>query len=211
MATIKTDPQTTKNIIKDITTTQLCSYQLGHKYKLSKITIDRIGREHLGTDIYSRREKLVFASLSKQITELRSKNYTMSAIAEYLGISKSSIFAISQKIDHEAGLSSVVGENEVQLISIESNAVESAGTPAKITSAPVKREEAPITSDDFSKEPYHRWYPQRKSRYSNSHRANHRRQPGYIKIQFKDIQITFNPSQPEAEDVVTRILRGINS
>ena len=42
MATIKTDPQTTKNIIKDITTTQLCSYQLGHKYKLSKITIDRI-------------------------------------------------------------------------------------------------------------------------------------------------------------------------
>ena len=131
MATIKTDPQTTKNIIKDITTTQLCSYQLGHKYKLSKITIDRIGREHLGTDIYSRREKLVFASLSKQISELRSKNYTMSAIAEYLGISKSSIFAISQKIDHEAGLSSVVGENEVQLISIESNAVESAGTPAK--------------------------------------------------------------------------------
>lgn len=44
MATIKTDPQTTKNIItqniiKDITTTQLCSYQIGHKYKLSKITI----------------------------------------------------------------------------------------------------------------------------------------------------------------------------
>ena len=106
---------------------------------------------------------------------------------------------------------SVVGENEVQLISIESNAVESAGTPAKITSAPVKREEAPITSDDFSKEPYHRWYPQRKSRYSNSPRDNHRRQPGYIKIQFNDIQITFNPSQPEAEDVVTRILRGINS
>ena len=103
MAMIKTDPQTTKNIIKDITTTQLCSYQLGHKYKLSKITIDRIGREHLGTDIYSRREKLVFASLSKQITELRSKNYTMSAIAEYLGISKSSIFAISQKIDHKVG------------------------------------------------------------------------------------------------------------
>ena len=58
MATIKTDPQTTKNIIKDITTTQLCSYQLGHKYKLGKITIDRIGREQLGTDIYSRSESL---------------------------------------------------------------------------------------------------------------------------------------------------------
>ena len=116
-----------------------------------------------------------------------------------------------RRLTIKLGVSSVVSENEVQFIFLESNAVESAGTPAKITSAPVKREEAPITSDDFSKEPYHRWYPQRKSRYSNSPRDNHRRQPGYIKIQFKDIQITFNPSQPEAEDVVTRILRGINS
>ena len=56
MATIKIDPQTTREIIKDITTSTLSAYQLGHKYKLSKMTIDRIGREHLGTDIYSRRE-----------------------------------------------------------------------------------------------------------------------------------------------------------
>ena len=47
MATIKIDPLTTREIIKDITTSTLSAYQLGHKYKLSKITIDRIGREHL--------------------------------------------------------------------------------------------------------------------------------------------------------------------
>ena len=66
MSTIKIDPQTTKENIKDITTSTLSAYQLGHKYKLSKMTIDRIGREHLGTDIYSRREKFGFASLCAQ-------------------------------------------------------------------------------------------------------------------------------------------------
>ena len=154
---------------------------------------------------------LVRITPSISIAELRSKNYTMSSIAEYLGVSKSSIFTICQKIDHEAELKSTVSENEVQFISIESNAVKSAEPPAKIPSTPVKSVDAPITSDDFTNDSYHCWYPQRKSRYSNRPRDNHRRLPGYIKIQFKDIQITFNPSQPEAEDVVTRILCGINS
>lgn len=92
MATIKIDPQTTREIIKDITTSTLSAYQLGHKYKLSKMTIDRIGREHLGTDIYSRREKLAFASLCALIKDFRDRNYSLTSIADQLGISKSSIF-----------------------------------------------------------------------------------------------------------------------
>ena len=54
MAAILVDPQTTKSIIKDFTTTQQSSFQLGHKYKLNKMTIDRIGRDHLGVEIYSK-------------------------------------------------------------------------------------------------------------------------------------------------------------
>lgn len=120
MATIKIDPQTTKEIIKDITTSKLSAYQLGHKYKLSKMTIDRIGREHLGTDIYSRREHLAFASLCTQITELRSRNYSLTAIAEQLGIPKSSIFEISKKIMAQTfDKVASADNNEVQVFSIE--------------------------------------------------------------------------------------------
>lgn len=211
MATIKTDPQTTKNIIKDITTTQLCSYQLGHKYKLGKITIDRIGREHLGTEIYSRRERLAFDSMCKQIIELRFKSLTMSAIAEYLGISKSSIFTICQKIDRETEKKSAVADNEVQIISIASKTDEAVNAPSKLPSAPII-DDAHVKSESLTREPYHRWTTQRNHRYSNRIRGdyNHRNN-GYIKIQFKDIQITFNPAQPEAEEVITRILSGINS
>lgn len=160
IATIKTDPLTKKNIIKDITTTQLCSYQLGHKYKLSKITIDRIGREHLGTEIYSRRESTAFASMNKQITELRSKSYTMSAIAEDLGVSKSNIFTICQKIDREREneKKSAVVDNEVQFISIESKAKEAVKTNSKLPSAPVI-DDAPVKSESLTREPYHRWTP----------------------------------------------------
>lgn len=77
MATIKIDPQITREIIKDITTAKLSANQLVHKYKLSKMRIDRISREHLGTDIYSRREKLAFASLCSQIKELRDRNFVL--------------------------------------------------------------------------------------------------------------------------------------
>lgn len=38
MATIKIDPQKNREIIKDITTSTLSAYQLGQKYKLSKMT-----------------------------------------------------------------------------------------------------------------------------------------------------------------------------
>ena len=51
--------------------------------------------------------------MSNQIKELRSENYTMSAIAEYLGSSKSSIFAICQKLDREAEKTIAVSDNEV--------------------------------------------------------------------------------------------------
>lgn len=211
MATIKIDPQTTKNIIKDITTTQFSSYQLGHKYKLSKITIDRIGREHLGKDIYSRREKLAFANLRKQILELRSRDHTMSSIAENLGISKSSIFVICKNIDRGAEHNSTVSD-EVQVISIESKENRTSELPAKITSAPVTRKEPSLKSDFSASDSRSHCYPQKNQRYSFRTKGEYyRRKQGYIKIQFNDIQITFSPSQPEAEKVVTRILSSINS
>ena len=37
----------TEQIVKDITSTTLCSYQIAHKYSLTKMTVDRIARTHL--------------------------------------------------------------------------------------------------------------------------------------------------------------------
>ena len=227
MATIKIDPQTTKEIIKDITTSKLSAFQLGHKYKLSKMTIDRIGREHLGTDTYSRREQLAFASLCTQITELRSRNYSLTAIAEQLGIPRSSIFEISKKIMAQTFEKVASADNnEVQVISIESKVDEasklSAGHTttlvakeehADCTTTPVVKEEHDAKAVSLNTKTYHRRYPKR-----NGHTPNRTRQGlknriphGYIKITFNDIQITFNPAQREAEDVITWLLSGINS
>ena len=215
MATIKIDPQTTREIIKDITTSTLSAYQLGHKYKLSKMTIDRIGREHLGTDIYSRREKLAFESLCALIKEFRDRNYSLTSIAHQLGISKSSIFEISKKIKSQTSEEATPAEdNEVQVISIEHKIEADSKLPASPSTTPVAKEEHPATTERFNIRNYHRWAPQRNNHHSIRPRQrlkNSRSPHGYIKICFKDIQITFNPAQKEAEDVITRILSGINS
>lgn len=216
MATIKIDPQTTKEIIKDITTSTLSAYQLGHKYKLSKMTIDRIGREHLGTDIYSRREKLAFASLCALIKEFRDRNYSLTSIADQLGISKSSIFDISKKIKSQTTEEATPAEdNEVQVISIEPKIEVDSKLPASPSTTPVAKEEHHAKTERFDIRNYHRWAPQRNNYHSTRprQRLKNSRSPhgGYIKICFNDIQITFNPAQKEAEDVITRILSGINS
>lgn len=215
MATIKIDPQTTREIIKDITTSTLSAYQLGHKYKLSKMTIDRIGREHLGTDIYSRREKLAFASLCALIKDFRDRNYSLTSIADQLGISKSSIFDIIKKIKSQTTEEATPAEdNEVQVISIEPKIETDSKLPASPFTTPVAKEEHPAKTERFDIRNYHRWAPQRNNYHSTRPRQrlkNSRSPHGYIKICFNDIQITFNPAQKEAEDVITRILSGINS
>lgn len=215
MSTIKIDPQTTREIIKDITTSTLSAYQLGHKYKLSKMTIDRIGREHLGTDIYSRREKLAFASLCALIKDFRDRNYSLTSIADQLGISKSSIFDIIKKIKSQTTEEATPAEdNEVQVISIEPKIEADSKLLASPSPTPVAKEEHPAKTERFDTRNYNRWAPQCNNHHSTRpmQRLKNSRSPhGYIKICFKDIQITFNPAQKEAEDVITRILSGINS
>ncbi len=44
--------------VKDITSTILCSYQIAHKYSLTKMTVDRIARTHLGDEICQKKEQL---------------------------------------------------------------------------------------------------------------------------------------------------------
>lgn len=65
------EPEVVKNIVKDITTSQLSSYQIAYKYHLSKNSIDRLGISHLGEVIYNQKEKFAFEALIEQIKEIK--------------------------------------------------------------------------------------------------------------------------------------------
>ncbi|SFS40591.1 hypothetical protein SAMN02910357_00579 [Succinivibrio dextrinosolvens] len=82
------DPDVVKNIVKDIITSQLSSYQIAYKYHLSKNTIDRLGLSHLGEVIYNQKEKLAFEALIEQIKVLKNQGFSVTKMYEHLGISK---------------------------------------------------------------------------------------------------------------------------
>ena len=42
----------TQKILKDITTSELSSYQIAFKYQVNKMVVDSIGRKNLGDAIY---------------------------------------------------------------------------------------------------------------------------------------------------------------
>ena len=100
------------------------------------------------------------------------------------------------------------------MISIEPKIETDSKLPASPFTTPVAKEEHPAKTERFDTRNYNRWAPQCNNHHSTRpmQRLKNSRSPhGYIKICFKDIQITFNPAQKEAEDVITRILSGINS
>lgn len=207
MAAILVDPQTTKSIIKDFTTTQQSSFQLGHKYKLNKMTIDRIGRDHLGVEIYSKREELAFASLCDQIRDLQSRNYSIATIADTLGVSKTSLFEIIRKIKAQSPQEQAPANlNEVEIISIGSKMDEPHKATAEITATSAVEVDVPAKTEHLSLENYHRKRSLRKRNRPNQSQSDYRDSHGYIKIKFKDLQISFNPAQKEAIDVIVRLI-----
>uniref|UniRef100_UPI00402A9E83 hypothetical protein n=1 Tax=Succinivibrio sp. TaxID=2053619 RepID=UPI00402A9E83 len=63
----------TEQIVKDITSTTLCSYLIAHKYSLTKMTVDRIARTHLGDEIYQKKELLALEHLKGDFLKLKSQ------------------------------------------------------------------------------------------------------------------------------------------
>lgn len=208
MAAILVDPQTTKSIIKDFTTTQQSSFQLGHKYKLNKMTIDRIGRDHLGVEIYSKREELAFASLCDQIRDLQSRNYSIATIADTLGVSKTSLFEIIRKIKAQSPQEQAPANlNEVEIISIGSKMDEPHKATAEITATSAVEVDVPAKTEHHSSKLYSRYHSQRNHHHHSKQSQDGYGDPqGYIKIKFKDLQISFNPAQKEATDVIVRLI-----
>lgn len=61
----------TEQIVKDITSTTLCLYQIAHKYSLTKMTVDRIARTHLVDEIYQKKEQLALEHLKGDFSKIK--------------------------------------------------------------------------------------------------------------------------------------------
>ena len=180
------DPKIISDIVSDITTTKLSSYQIACKYGVYKHTVDKLGRSHLGEVIYEKKEQLAYIKLVEQVKELQQQNVSTSQIAQKLGVSKSTMFRIIED------LSKVNSCQRVQVISIEHPEENIKEESEGSSLMPVPGEE----TEHFS-------YGSRNS--YRSRRQTHER-IHYAKIQVNGIQISFNPSQENIFETISKIM-----
>ena len=178
------EPEVVKNIVKDITTSQLSSYQIAYKYHLSKNTIDRLGISHLGEVIYNQKEKLAFEALIEQIKVLKNQGFSVTKMSEHLGISKSTMFKIVNRYETDR-------KEQVQVISVEHP--ESNQEISEQTSLlPLIENEEPMRRNNFY----------RHNRYRNNVNSD----SDYARIQLNGVQLSFNPKQPQIWETVNKIM-----
>lgn len=178
------EPEVVKNIVKDITISQLSSYQIAYKYHLSKNTIDRLGISHLGEVIYNQKEKLAFEALIEQIKVLKNQGFSVTKMSEHLGISKSTMFKIVNRYETDR-------KEQVQVISVEHP--ESNQEISEQTSLlPLIENEEPMRRNNFYR---HNRYRNNVSSYSD-----------YARIQLNGVQLSFNPKQPQIWETVNKIM-----
>ncbi len=184
----KVEPKIVADIVNDITTTQLSSYQIAFKYGVYKHTVDKLGRSHLGDAIYDKKEELAYIKLVDQVKELQQQEVSTSQIAQKLGVSKSTMFKI---IDD---FSKVNSDQQVQIISVEhpEENIKEENENSSSSLMPVPDKE----TENFS-------YGYRNS--YKSHRRNHER-TDFAKIQVNGIQISFNPNQENIFETISKIM-----
>lgn len=185
------NPQKTKNIIKDITTTELSSYQIAYKYNTTRATIGKLGKAHLGDNIFRKKEELAMEKLCSQIREYQAQNMSVAKIAETLGIARSTMFRIIERLPkHEAPEDK---DETVKIISIEhpeKNLIEERAAPLP----------SPLANKGFHEQrEYHSGYYRRAGRKSYPHRR-------YAKIELKGIQILFDEELDNVAETISKIL-----
>ena len=92
-------PELTQKIINEAVNSNLSSYQIAFKYSITKSVVDRLCRQHLGSEIYNKRESLSFDYLASQIKGLRQKKYSSDRVAQALGLYKTTCFTLIKKIE----------------------------------------------------------------------------------------------------------------
>lgn len=222
----------TQKIINEAVNSNLSSYQIAFMYSITKSVVDRLCRQHLGSEVYNKRESLSFDYLASQIKGLRQKKYSSDRVAQALGLYKTTCFTLIKKIELEDFTSSPSSDDKVDVISVPalsatnessqstSNLKQSASPKTtKLTKelplVPEKIEyEVPVEEDDdyeVSRDtyaPYHRRKPYFNRKNSFDRNRNYREQ---VKINVKGMQISFNASDEVAGTVVMKLLKELGT
>lgn len=222
----------TQKIINEAVNSNLSSYQIAFMYSITKSVVDRLCRQHLGSEVYNKRESLSFDYLASQIKGLRQKKYSSDRVAQALGLYKTTCFTLIKKIELEDFTSSPSSDDKVDVISVPalsatnessqstSNLKQSASPKTtKLTKelplVPEKIEyEVPVEEDDdyeVSRDtyaPYHRRKPYFNRKNSFDRNRNYREQ---VKINVKGMQISFNASDEVAGTVVMKLLKELET
>lgn len=230
-------PELTQKIINEAVNSNLSSYQIAYKFNMTKSVVDRLCRQHLGNEVYSKREALSYDYLASQIKELRLKKYSSDRVAQALGLYKTTCFTLIKKIEQEDFTRSISSDDKVDIISVPvlsaPEQISQSISKQKQTSSPktikVTKElplvpekveyEIPVeeetSQDDENAEspqdsynPYHR----RKTYFNRRNsfdRSRHYREQ--VKINVKGMQISFNASDEVAGSVVMKLLKELGT
>ncbi len=230
-------PELTQKIINEAVNSNLSSYQIAYKFNMTKSVVDRLCRQHLGSEVYNKRESLSFDYLASQIKGLRQKMYSSDRVAQALGLYKTTCFTLIKKIEQEDFNSSLLADDKVDVISVpilsSQNEISQGTSNQKQTSTPktikVTKElplvpkkieyEVPV-EDESSQEdenakspqdsynPYHRRQSYFNKRNSFDRNRHYREQ---VKINVKGMQISFNASDEVAGSVVMKLLKELGT
>ena len=227
-------PELTQKIINEAVNSNLSSYQIAYKFNMTKSVVDRLCRQHLGNEFYSKREALSYDYLASQIKELRQKKYSSDRVAQALGLYKTTCFTLIKKIEQDDFSKSLLSDDKVDVISVPilsaPNEISQGTSNQKQTSSPktikVTKElplvpekveyEVPVedeTSQDDEDshetcDPYHRRKPYFNRRNSFDRNRHYREQ---VKINVKGMQISFNASDEVAGSVVMKLLKELGT
>lgn len=196
----------TEQIVRDITGSILCSYQIAHKYGLTKMTVDRIARTHLGEEIYQKKEHLALEHLKEEFFKLKSQGLSIHNIGLKLGLSKASSFNLAMRFEGEGcdNCDDVIQIESIPQFCDTQIEVKSQMTVSASAVTPEVREHSSCkepSEEELKKEvsvvPYK---PKEKTPYSKKE---------YSVIRLKGLQISFDASLEGMDVTIAKVLKAL--
>ena len=185
------NPVHTEQIVKDITGSTLCSYQIAQKYKITKMTVDRIARTHLGDSLYQKKEEMALEHLKAEFLKLKSQGMSLNNIGEKLCISKSCAYKFGQAFENQI--------NTSEVIQIESLAPLEALPP--VASVPDTTDEK-----DICIMPPGQNFPVSEGKF---HQTKSQQKKEFSVIRIKGLQISFDASATGIDEVIAKVLKAL--
>ncbi|MCR5537161.1 MAG: hypothetical protein K6F05_07100 [Succinivibrio sp.] len=90
----------TQAILKEFTSTKLCTFQIAYKFNINQRSIKSLIINNLGYKVFSKKEELAYDNLVNEIRVRSEQNYSSTQIAAELGICRSTCFRIVGKLSH---------------------------------------------------------------------------------------------------------------